>query len=667
MEKAHIWLISGLFLTTLWLTLTYGCTTVEKVRTGDQAMERKQYAVAAGLLQKEIETVRGSIRYRKAFQLGEAYRMMNQPAKALEWYLASEQYGMEQDRLYWLTGLMYKQTGEYDQAISYFDRIDYLSPLGADARREKDICRQAKAWALDMDRRIELNWLPIAPDDASVYATGFYSNGNLVVTSDQRQNAGKPFKWTGRDFTDIFLVDPVLPQKLSQLPGWKYQDFNQGNASFNENFTQMIYTVCDRTRQDENFCSLRKARLNADRWVDDPPFDFIKPGINYSQAYLTRDSILFFCSNDPAGYGGYDLYYTVRSGEKWQSPVRLPFPINSPGNEKFPTVDGDTLYFSSDYLPGLGGLDLFRTHIQSNGEWSPPQRLPVPVNSSYDDFAYLPVSNPKSPVLAYFSSTRNSGKGADQIARVSRIDAPVTEDSLVVQNEPVRNYQLFLSLKVTEKVFQDPSNPNSRVIGKKPVEGVSGLLLESGKTFSTRNDGRYITQIPFDSLITVRVGKDGYLQQTVQVPPSSIPTEADANPMQTVSLEIVLAKPFFEQEIVLENIYYDLDRWFIREDAKPTLDQLARLLADNQEVTVLIASHTDCRADEAYNLELSGKRARSVVEYLKGKGIAENRMSFTGYGESRLIENCPCESCTEAQHQRNRRTTFTLSTPTKGR
>jgi outer membrane protein OmpA-like peptidoglycan-associated protein len=132
------------------------------------------------------------------------------------------------------------------------------------------------------------------------------------------------------------------------------------------------------------------------------------------------------------------------------------------------------------------------------------------------------------------------------------------------------------------------------------------------------------------------------------------------NPVQIYEVEIVLDRIFLNQEIVLEDIYYDFDKWDIREDARPTLDKLARNLELNPQIKIQLASHTDCRGNDRYNLELSQRRAQSAVDYLITKGIDATRMTARGFGESQPKALCICQRCGEDEHQLNRRTTFTI-------
>ena len=132
------------------------------------------------------------------------------------------------------------------------------------------------------------------------------------------------------------------------------------------------------------------------------------------------------------------------------------------------------------------------------------------------------------------------------------------------------------------------------------------------------------------------------------------------NPIKTINIEINLDKLYTGKEIILSDIYYDLDKWDIRKDAEIPLSSLAQMLKDNPRIRIQLSSHTDCRSSEVYNLELSNKRAKSAVDFLIKSGIAQERLIPKGFGESQLINKCICEQCTEEEHQANRRTTFTI-------
>lgn len=645
----------------LLVLMIFSCVSVEKIRTGEQAMERRQYAVAQILLEEEIPSARGTEKALKCFQLAEAYRLTNDVENALKWYLSAIDLGNESSETYWWTAMMLKQHGEYQKARHFLEQIPRTSPRGADALREYDICRQAEQWVQNQDPKTTVK--PISQgNNASIYISDLNEDGYLVITSDRVHKNKTKYKWTGRYYSDIYLLNPEMPEEIEDLPGLRSLKVQRGNATFNSDFSEMIYTLCPEDKIDENFCQLYESIRINDVWSEGSPLSFLRPGINYSHPHLSRDSILFFSAKMTGNLGAYDIYYSIKRGKRWMKPIALPAPINTPGNEKFPTVRGDTLYFSSDYLPGLGGLDIFKSYVRQNGEWSAPQNLKPPVNSEHDDFNLLFLPDEQNGVIAYASSSRWNSKGLDQVFSISpQLESHTeTKDKDTLTEKPMKNYKRFLSLRVVEQVFSDANDPNSRVIGKKPIGGASGRIEPGEINFITRKDGRYIKAIAFDSSYLITVHKEGYLMKSIKVDALPTPQERDADEIQTSSVELILQKPYIDQEIVLSNIYYDLDKYYIREDAKPTLDQLISDLKNNPLYDVQIAAHTDCRADEAYNLQLSEKRAESVVEYLVSKGIDADRLSSKGFGKSKLIEKCICEECTEKQHQKNRRTTFTL-------
>ena len=182
-----------------------------------------------------------------------------------------------------------------------------------------------------------------------------------------------------------------------------------------------------------------------------------------------------------------------------------------------------------------------------------------------------------------------------------------------------------------------------------------GELSES----STDPNGFIVQQIGFDNSYTVKVEKKDYLTKS-QV----VYTEKEdffPDEVNTINIRIIIERVYLDTEIVIRNIYYDFDRWDLRSESEANLNVLFEILKNNPQFNVNIGSHTDCRGEDEYNIELSQKRAQSVVDYLVSKDLSADRISATGYGRTKLLEDCRCEDCSEDQHQNNRRTTFELS------
>jgi outer membrane protein OmpA-like peptidoglycan-associated protein len=389
----------------------------------------------------------------------------------------------------------------------------------------------------------------------------------------------------------------------------------------------------------------------------------MKPGANYMHPALSADGKqLYFSSNNEDSWGGYDIFVSNRGADgAWEPPTPLSRNINTPNDEQFPWLDQDTLYFASDGHPGMGGLDVFRTQRASNGAWLTPRNLQAPINSGADDFAFFLDKNaqPEGDVLAmgYVSSRRVGGEGADDVYVLEKIKLPPLPPKPPVEIV----YKNWLEVYVLEKIYRQPGDPNSEVIGRKPLPGATLeiILGRDARKVTVDENGMFKLELKDNSDYNFLASAEGLLTGQSSFSAKGIGRDPE-RPEQVFELEIVLERIFVDKEIRLENIYYDFDQWFIRDDAKPTLDELARLLKINPAVRIQLGSHTDCRGADAYNEQLSQRRAQSAVDYLIAQGIDPVRLEARGYGESAPANECLCARCTEDEHQYNRRTTFKI-------
>ena len=260
--------------------------------------------------------------------------------------------------------------------------------------------------------------------------------------------------------------------------------------------------------------------------------------------------------------------------------------------------------------------------------------------------------------VGYFTSTRDQGLGNDDIYRFEKIvpppAPPVEEPEEIV-------YKMFLDGYVLEKIYEDGTDPNSRVLGRKPLGGstVKISIGKQKKEVTVDEDGFFTLELEEATDYDFLASKEDYLNNRARFSTKGIGKDPN-NPEMRYEIEIVLDKIFLDREIRLENIYYDFDEWFIREDAKPTLNELTENLKLNPSIRIQLSSHTDCRGNNRYNEQLSQKRAQSAVDYLISKGIDPVRLEAVGYGENQLEIDCVCNRCTEEEHQSNRRTTFKI-------
>lgn len=216
-----------------------------------------------------------------------------------------------------------------------------------------------------------------------------------------------------------------------------------------------------------------------------------------------------------------------------------------------------------------------------------------------------------------------------------------------------------LRIYVVTRLYQDPEDPNSPVLGRNLLPDAKVKILPWDSLMVSTIHGPLIVAVEPGVFYRMEAEREGYLSAFQTFDARDLSTTGAVS-RQVYELEIVLDRKFVGLEIILENIYYDYDRWEIRPDAEPTLRRLASLMEANPDIEVELGSHTDCRGSESYNMDLSQKRAQSAVDYLIGLGIPSGRLRARGFGESRPAVDCPCNRCTESQHQTNRRTTFRI-------
>lgn len=648
---------------TILIFLWSGCTYTLPVRDGDTAVDRFQFATAVDLYLKDLEKARTRVEQgRIALKLAEAYTRMNQPARALPYY---QQAWNGQAGIAALRGKAYtlKTLERYEEAIEAFRQLGEEIGSSYEYRRDIQACESTLQWLAETSRPATAISLLELNSRYADYAPFPLPDGRLAFTSDRPSPRHKTiYAWTGKPYSDILVADPL--EAAETLPPPSFLDLittpdNEGVPRMDQ-AGNLYFTRCGQEDSlEERYCRLFVANKTTDGWRDPEMLPFCTGAFNYGHASPTPDGqMLFFSSNDPSGMGGYDLYMTLRTSDGWLEPVMLPPTINTPGDEVFPWMDADTLYFASDHHPGMGGLDLFRSHRLGGRSWSSPENLRPPFNSGADDFAFLWAGIQETSGLryGYFTSTRPGGIGDDDIYRVAEL-VPVAEVEVI---EPVTDFRFELDIYSLTRIFQQPDDPNSPVLGRRPVSGAS-IRISGAMDTSLVSSPEGLARIPIQAggLYQLDISAPGFLNARGSFDAREIRPDPRKS-LQRFELEVLLDRRFVEKEIVLENIYYDFDRWEIRPDAEPTLNKLAAMLQANPDIVIELASHTDCRGATAYNQELSQRRAQSAVDYLIAKGISSDRLRARGYGKSRPAIDCICARCTEAEHQTNRRTTFRI-------
>ena len=640
------------------------CSYTIKIRDGKTAFEQKQYDVALGFLPKEFKKAdRRSEKGRIAFMLAESFRKTDQSEKSLQWYKKAydNSYGVDALKQY-AYGL--KKAERYEEAIENFELLGLEIGSPYEYRKEITACKIAIDWKKEKHPEYRISSTDFN-SNGSDYAPVFYKNNQLILTSDRASAAGEEnYKWTGRKFMDIFVANENggVPKAFSDVIN---SDENEGTITFNKDFSECFFTRCGGDVDNVAYCKILTSKKEAGVWSEPQLLDFQQDNSNYMHPALSEDGgQLFFASDHQDGWGGYDIYVSDRTSTGWDLPRLLSRNINTQGNEVFPNLDGDTLYFSSDHLSGMGGLDIFSTYPMNSKQWSPPLNLMPPINTGGDDFGMVISPNFKAndevKQTGYFVSSR-PGSSADDIYKFEKIIPPPPPEPPKEEKEKEIEYKMILEIYVLEKIYQNPNDPNSKVLGRRPVNAAKVEMIsgEEKETFTSSSGGLVSIDLGEDMSYDFFGSKDGFLTKKESFSTVGIGKDPK-RPIQKFELEIELDKIFANQEINLENIYYDFDDFRIREDAKPTLNKLADALRLNPSIKIQLASHTDCRGNAPYNQNLSQKRAQSAVDYLIEIGIRSERLFAKGFGESSPAVDCVCGRCSESEHQSNRRTTFAI-------
>ncbi|GAB4038161.1 OmpA family protein [Spirosoma gilvum] len=372
-----------------------------------------------------------------------------------------------------------------------------------------------------------------------------------------------------------------------------------------------------------------------------------------SPAFSGDGRTLYFASNRAGGAGGIDLYRTsIDASGRFSRPVNMGRDINTPGDEMFPYVGANAkLYFASDGHPGLGKLDVFIA--TRSGGVTRVENMGQPINSPADDFGLIYTD----PNKGFLASNRSGGKGDDDIYFFQ--EGPDSDTTTIAQNPPANapktvRYFLAGTVSANETPIAPLDSATVKVIDDATGQPIGEAVTDKPGTF-----GKYSLQEGKD--YTVLAQRKGYLTRREQftMQGRSIPQIFLTKPQTdtTFTVDLLLDKATLNKTFVLENIYYDLDKYNIRSDAAVELDKLVTILQDNPTLKIELGSHTDARASDAYNQKLSQNRAKSAVEYIVSKGIDADRLTYKGYGETQLIVK---NAKTEEEHQRNRRTEFKI-------
>lgn len=605
-------------------------------------MDKYNYAKATVILKKAAD--QDKTRNQALPMLAECYRLQRDITKASETYAKVITLPEVSPISYFYYAQALQSIGNYELAREMFLKYAEKNPSDPKGKLFATHCDSILGSWKDYKPEYEVKLVNNINTSESDFGPAIY-DGELVFASDfsETQGEGKSYGWTGRGYLNIMRARPLTAGDFwgsngasSEFAGEFNQEYHDGPAAFSIDgnsiyFTRSFFGKAKRegifkTNQLKIYYSTQSNGV----WGEVKPFEHNSVEYSVGHPALSPDGqTLYFVSDMPGGSGGTDIWMCKRDGDNWSKPSNMGSTINTSLNEMFPSINEDNvLYFASEGHAGYGALDIFKTS-ENNGTWSTPINLQKPINSSYDDFAFAFAPGLKN---GFFSSNRPGGKGSDDIYAFREFVLPT-----------------FISGFVKDA---------STLL---PIAGASVFLLNpstgSVKILITDATGMYKTQVENPEKYTVKAMMVNFIADCTPFNLTKlIPGEVSVAPRDLLLSRLVINKTFR-----IDNIYYDFDKFKIRNDAKAELDKLVQILNENP-IEVELGSHTDCRGSFEYNDKLSQKRADAAVKYIIKSGIDEKRITAKGYGERQLTNKCEDGiECTPEEHQANRRTEFKVT------
>lgn len=603
MKKA-VYIIVCLLLT----AVAAGCRT-PKLSEADAQFQRGEYYDASvtykkvynKLRKKEERPQRGEV----AFKMGRCYKLLNMSARASAAFQNALRYEYPDSTTLFMLAQALHADGKYAAALRSYDKYLEFCPDDSLAINCAEGCRTAqeirargsryvvKQAKLFNSRRADFCPMYLGADCDQIY----YTSTTEKATGDKKSEI------TGMKNADVFFSKKNEKgewERPEPVEGELNTEFDEGIVAFSPDAQTMYLTKARRELNAPTSVEIYTSTRSDAKWSAPVKFEITADTLStFGHPAVSPDGeYLYFVSDMPGGYGGKDIW-RISLKERQGSLVNLGPDINTEGNDDFPYVRSDgSLYFSSDGHPGMGGLDIFRATAVGDPadlRWK-VENMGFPINSAGDDFGITFGKGEDG----FFSSNRGDARGYDHIYSFEYDPVRITIEGLVMDKdeEPVKN-------AIIRIVGNDGSN-------QKEV---------------ARDDGSFSFALQRGVKYVMLAGAKGYLNQKQEFASDS--TMEDAN----YWVEFIL--PSISKPSVVENIFYDYDKADLRPESKTALNELIAVLHDNPNVTIEMASHTDRWGSDAYNINLSERRAKSVVDYLVENGISRDRLQPHGYGKSR--------------------------------
>ncbi len=620
----------------------------------DNAFNSGQYFKAIDLYKYSYAKAKNKDEKAKIFyKTALCYRLINKPKQSEIWFKKAIKKGYPSPIATLYLADAKKLNGKYDEAAELYKKYKTFVPDDKRADIGISSCQDAKQWIENPTRYKVIDMYFFNSRQSDFGPAYGKSDFKVVYFTSAREGAtgNKINEVTGQYYTDIYRSRVDRKGKWSTpvpLGNNVNSEYDEGAISLNLKANNLYYTSFKKNKEGKLGCQIYFSKKQGIDWSKGVIIPIAPDSVTVGHPAISADELtLYFVSDMSGGFGGKDIWKITRANktQSWGKPVNLGSDINTVGDEMFPYIHKDgTLYFSSDGHPGMGGLDIFMATPTSDGKWK-IENMKSPINSSSDDFGIVFEGEKER---GYLSSNRPGGKGSDDIYQfyLPPIDFNING---VVKNEKTEDIIAGADINL---IGSDGTNE----MKKSEANGSFSFKL------NPNTDYRIITK------------KGGFLNGKGKE------TTKGLTANKTFKLDIFMSPD--DSRIVLPNILYDVGKWNLRPESLVSLEKLVEILNDNPNITIEIGSHTDFRGSSDYNLNLSSKRAKSVVDFLVTYGIDQDRLTSKGYGESMpktidkkdarkypflkegdvlsesFINNLPNNDEKEICHQINRRTDF---------
>ncbi|SDX97978.1 OmpA family protein [Flavobacterium degerlachei] len=600
----------------------------KQTKSADKLFDRYEYVKAASAYEVLVQNGNSDSYVFK--QLGKSYYYMNNTSQSEKWYEQAMQTEQDADTHYRYAQLL-KSNGKYadsDKQMKVFVSMKPNDPRAKEFINNPDYLSKISS----IEKLFDLKKLNINSTKSDFGAIQY--NEILYFTSS-RNESRKIYGLNNEPFLDLYQSNYTTkdatysePTPVSELNSIYHEGpltmTADGKTVYfsSESFNEKLFQKNKKKNIKSGQVNLYKATNDNGKWVNITPLPFNSKDYSVSNPSLSIDGkTLYFSSNMPGTIGGLDIWKVAVNGDgSFGNAENLGSKVNTSQDESFPFVsEEEVLYFSSKGLTGLGGYDIFSIDLNKNESAS---NLGKPVNSEKDDFAF---TFDKKNKLGYISSNR---EGKDEIyssvAVISngQINAVVSNS---VTGVPLVNARVVIS-DIDKKIVE------------KLLTNVDGAV-----SYSAKNDKTYL----------VEISKDGFVSKSFPITVSNgaeFSVDAKLDPINVVVTDT---------EFIFNPVYFEFDKSDITKGGAAELDKLIYIMSQNEDLVIYVKSHTDSRGNDKYNLKLSERRAIATVEYIISKGISKDKISGKGFGESEPIIDCH-EDCSEDKHALNRRSEFII-------